>query len=85
MNNYVNDGSQQSFHSTEECHIGNNMNIRISIDSKIPVEISHNSHMNICHQTVSVSPGKMTEHLQIHYIMENINPQMIKDYEEQMR
>ena len=38
--NYVNDVPQQSFHSTEECNIGNNIKIRISIDSKIPVEIS---------------------------------------------
>ena len=41
MHNYVNDASQQSFHSTEECNIGKNIKIRISIDSKIPVEISH--------------------------------------------
>ena len=34
------DVPQQSFHSTEECNIGNNIKIRISIDSKIPVEIS---------------------------------------------
>ena len=40
MDNYVNDVSQQIFHSTEECNIGNNIKIRISIDSKIPVEIS---------------------------------------------
>ena len=40
MDNYVNDVPQQSFHSTEECNIGNNIKIRISIDSKIPVEIS---------------------------------------------
>ena len=40
MDNYVNDVSQQSFHSTEKCNIRNNIKIRISIDSKIPVEIS---------------------------------------------
>ena len=40
MDNYGNDVPQQSFHSTEECNIGNNIKIRISIDSKIPVEIS---------------------------------------------
>ena len=40
MDNYVNDVPQQTFHSTEECNIGNNMKIRISIDSKIPVKIS---------------------------------------------
>ena len=40
MDNYVNDVPHQSFHSTEECNIGNNIKIRISIDSKIPVEIS---------------------------------------------
>ena len=40
MDNYVNDVPQQTFHSTEECNIGNNIKIRISIDSKIPVEIS---------------------------------------------
>ena len=40
MDNYVNDVSQQSFHSTEECNIENNIKIRISIDSKIPVKIS---------------------------------------------
>ena len=40
MDNYVNDAPQQGFHSTEECNIGNNIKIRISIDSKIPVEIS---------------------------------------------
>ena len=40
MDNYVNDVPQQGFHSTEECNIGNNIKIRISIDSKIPVEIS---------------------------------------------
>ena len=40
IDNYVNDVPQQSFHSTEECNIGNNIKIRISIDSKIPVEIS---------------------------------------------
>ena len=31
MDNYVNDVPQQSFHSTEECNIGNNIKIRISI------------------------------------------------------
>ena len=31
MDNYVNDVSQQIFHSTEECNIGNNIKIRISI------------------------------------------------------
>ena len=41
MDNYGNDVPQQTFHSTEECNIGNNIKIRISIDSKIPVEISH--------------------------------------------
>ena len=51
----------------------------------MPVEISHNSNMNICHQTVSVSPGKMTAQLQIHYMMEKSHPQMIKEYEEQVR
>ena len=86
MDNYLNDVPQQGFHSTEECNIGNNIKIRISIDSKIPVEFLRNkSNMNICHQTVSVSPGKMTPHLQIHYIMEKIHPQMIKEYEEQVR
>ena len=40
MDNYVNDVPQQTFPSTEECNIGNNIKIRISIDSKIPVEIS---------------------------------------------
>ena len=40
MDNYVNDVPQQTFHSTEECNIGNNIKIRISINSKIPVEIS---------------------------------------------
>ena len=40
MDNYVNDVPQQSFHCTEECNIGNNIKIKISIDSKIPVEIS---------------------------------------------
>ena len=40
MDNYVSDVPQQGFHSTEECNIGNNIKIRISIDSKIPVEIS---------------------------------------------
>ena len=40
MDNYGNDVPQQTFHSTEECNIGNNIKIRISIDSKIPVEIS---------------------------------------------
>ena len=40
MDNYVNDVPQQGFYSTEECNIGNNIKIRISIDSKIPVEIS---------------------------------------------
>ena len=40
MDNYVNDVPQQRFHSTEECNIGNNIKIRISIDSKIPVKIS---------------------------------------------
>ena len=39
MDNYMNDVPQQGFHSTEECNIGN-IKIRISIDSKIPVEIS---------------------------------------------
>ena len=41
MDNYVNDVPQQGFDSTEECNIGKNIKIRISIDSKIPVEISH--------------------------------------------
>ena len=40
MDNYGNDVPHQTFHSTEECNIGNNIKIRISIDSKIPVEIS---------------------------------------------
>ena len=39
--------------------------IRISIEKKIPVKNSHNSKINICHQTVSVTAGKMKEHLQI--------------------
>ena len=47
--------------------------------------ISHNSNMNICHQTVSVRPGKITGHLKIDYIMEKIHPQMIKEYEGQVR
>ena len=33
----------------------------------------------------SVSPGKMTAHLQINYIMEKSHPQMIKEYEEQVK
>ena len=40
MDNYANDVPHQSFHSTEECNIGNNIKIRISIDSKLPVKIS---------------------------------------------
>ena len=40
MDKYVNNVPQQTFPSTEECNIGNNIKIRISIDSKIPVEIS---------------------------------------------
>ena len=40
IDNYVSDVPQQGFHSREECNIGNNIKIRISIDSKIPVEIS---------------------------------------------
>ena len=39
--------------------------IRISIENKIPVKNSHNSKINICHQTVSVTAGKMKEDLQI--------------------
>ena len=54
------------------------------MDSKIPVQISHNSNMNICHQTVSVGPGKITAHLQIHYVAEKSHRQMIKEYEEQV-
>ena len=34
--------------------------------------------------TVSGSPSKLTAHLQIH-IMEKIQPQMVKEYEEQVR
>ena len=79
MDNYVNDVPQQTFHSTEECNIGKKIKIRISTDSKIPVEISHNSKMNKCHETVSVISGKMTEHLESHYIMEKSHPQ-IKEY-----
>ena len=55
MDNYVNDALQQSFHSTEECHIGNNIKIRISIDSKIPVEIceeqEQQQHEYMSHRT----------------------------------
>ena len=47
MDNYVNDVPQQSFHSTEECNIGNNIKIRISIDSKIPVEISQEQEQHM--------------------------------------
>ena len=85
MDNYVNDLPQKRFQSTEECNIGNNIKIRISMDSKIRLEISQNSNMNICHKTVSVSPGKMTGRLKINYIMEKIHPQMIKVYEVQVR
>ena len=55
------------------------------MDSKMRLEISHNSNMNICHQKVSVSPGKMTGHLKIQYIMEKMHPQMLKVYKEQVR
>ena len=41
MDNYVNDVPQQGFHSTEIFNTGNKIKITISIDSKIPVEISH--------------------------------------------
>ena len=47
MDNYGNDVAQQSFHSTEECNIGNNIKIRISIDSKIPVEISQEQEQHM--------------------------------------
>ena len=47
MDNYVNDVPQQGFHSTEECNIGNNIKIRISIDSKIPVEISQEQEQHM--------------------------------------
>ena len=47
MDNYVNDVPQQSFHSTEECNIGNNIKIRISIDSKIPVKISQEQEQHM--------------------------------------
>ena len=50
MDNYVNDKSQQTFHFTDEFNIENNIKIRISMDCKMPVEISHNSNMNICRQ-----------------------------------
>ena len=76
MDNYVNDVPQETFHSREKFNIGKKK--RISIDSKIPVDIflRNKTNMHICHQTVS--PGKMTAHLQIHYIMEKIHPQMIE-------
>ena len=45
MDNYGNDVPQQTFHSTEEFNSGNNIKIRISIDSKIPVEIYKNNNM----------------------------------------
>ena len=84
MDNYVNDVPHQGFHSTEECNIGNKIKIRISIDSKIPVEISENNSMKKFHQTVFVSPGKMTGHLQIKYIIKKSHPH-IKEYKEQVR
>ena len=55
------------------------------MDSKIPVDISHNRNMNKYHQTLSVNPGKMTDHLESHYIMEKSQPQMIEEYKEQVR
>ena len=83
MDNYVKYVPHQTFHSTEKCNIGDNIKIRISIDSKIPVEISENS-MKKFHQTVFVSPGKMTGHLQIKYIIKKSHPH-IKEYKEQVR
>ena len=40
MDNYVNDLPQQRFQSTEECNIGNNIKIRISMHRKMWLEIS---------------------------------------------
>ena len=39
MENYGNDGWQPNFPSTEDDNIGNKIKIKISIDSKLPVEI----------------------------------------------
>ena len=79
MDNYVNDVPQQGFHSTEKFNIGKKKGYQrtAKYQSKF---LRNKSNMNICHQTVSVSPGKMTAHLQIHHIMENIHPQIIKEY-----
>ena len=88
MDNYGNDVPQQGFHLTEKCNIGNNIKIRISIDSKIPVEISQEQQQQQNEYTypirISVSPGKMTAHFQIQHIMENIHPQT-KGHKEKVR
>ena len=84
MDNYGNDVPQQTFHSTEECNIGNKKGYQwtAKYQSKF---LRNNSNMNICHQTVFVIPGKMTGHLQIQHIMEKIHPLIIVECQEQVR
>ena len=68
-------------------YIENTIKITLWIDSKIPVEIYQETTTTttlIYAIRVSGSPSKLTAHLQIH-IMEKIQPQMVKEYEEQVR
>ena len=84
----MNDVPQQGFHSTEECNIGNNIKIRISIDSKIPVEISHEQQQQQHEYMASNSfckPWQNERALTNCYMIETSHPQMIKEYEEQLR
>ena len=68
MDNYVNDVSKQTFHSREDFNNENKTGYqrRAKCQSKF---LRNKRNMNICHETVSVIPGKMTAHLQIHYVI----------------
>ena len=84
MDNYVNDVPQETFHSRVKFNIGKKRGYQrtAKYQSKF---LRNKTNMNIWHQTASVSPAKMTAHLQIHYIMENIHPQIIEESQEQVR
>ena len=84
VDNYVNDVLQETFHSREKFNIGKNKGYQRTAKHQSKF-LRNKTNMNIWHQTASVSPGKMTAHLQIHYIMEKIRQQMRKEYEEQVR
>ena len=81
MDNYVNNVPQQTFHSTEEY-----IKIRISIDSKIPVEISQEQEQHEHMPSNSFcKPWQNQRALTNCYMIAMSHPQMIKEYEEQVR